>query len=291
MIVSFPAGGGADVIGRIIAERLRVPLGQRVVIENVGGAGGSIGVGRAARARPDGYTVCLGITATHVLNGAFYSLPYDLLRDFAPISLLAKSPAVLAARKTMQAKDLRELIAWLKANPNRASASLNTVSFRLIAEYFERLTETQFTIVPYRAAGDVLADEVAGRIDLIFTSLAFQLPQLRATSVKAYAVTSDARSPAAPDIPTFTEMGLPALTYSEWYALFAPKGTPMDIIGKLNAAVVEALADQAVRSRLTELGYEIFLREQQTPEALAAMQKADAEKWWPIIKELGIKAE
>jgi tripartite-type tricarboxylate transporter receptor subunit TctC len=291
MIVSFPAGGGADVIGRIIAERLRVPLGQRVVIQNVGGADGSIGVGRAARARPDGYTVCLGITATHVLNGAFYSLPYDLLRDFAPISLLAKSPAVLAARKTMQAKDLSELIAWLKANPNRASAGLTTVGFRLIAGYFEELTGTQLTIVPYRAAGDLLADEVAGRIDLIFTSLAFQLPQLRATSMKAYAVTSDARSPAAPDIPTFTEMGLPALTYSEWYALFAPKGTPMDIIGKLNAAVVEALADPAVRSRLTELGYEIFLRERQTPEALGAIQRADAEKWWPIIKELGIKAQ
>jgi tripartite-type tricarboxylate transporter receptor subunit TctC len=291
MIVPFPAGGAADVIGRIMAERMRGVLGQPVIIENIGGADGSIGVGRAARAQSDGYTICLGNDTTFVLNGALYSFPYDVLSDFVPISPLAAGPIVIVARKTMPAENLSELIAWLKIHTNQASAGMNSLSFRLIAERLQMQTGTQFTIVPYRAAGSVVADLVAGQIDLAVGTLTSHLPQLRAGSEKAYAVAGETRSALAPDIPTFAEMGLAALTYSNWYALFAPKGTPKDIIDTLNAAAVEALADPAVRSRLTDLGFEIFSREQQTPEALAAMQRADAAKWWPIIKELGIKAE
>ena len=291
MIVPFPAGGATDVIARIMAERMRGPLGQPIVIENVGGADGSIGVGRTARARPDGYTICLGIDATFVLNGAFYSLPYDLLNDLTAISPLATGPIILVARKTMPAEDLRELIAWLKAHPNQASAGMNTLAFRLVAALFQKETGAQFAIIPYRAAPSLMGDLMAGQIDLAFGTLTSHLPLVRAGSEKAYAVAGEARTALAPDIPTFAEMGLPALTYANWYALFAPRGTPKEIISKLSAASVEALADPAARSRLAELGYEAFPRERQTPEVLAALQKADAERWWPIMKELGLKAE
>jgi len=290
-IVPFPAGGAADVIARIMADRMRGPLGQSIIIENVGGADGSVGVGRTARAQPDGYTICLGIDATFVLNAAFYSLPYDVLNDLVPISALATNSTVLVGRKTMPAENLSELIAWLKSHPNQASAGLNTLAFRLVAALFQKQTGTQFTIVPYRAAGSVVGDLVAGQIDLAIGTMTTHLPLMRAKSEKAYAVASETRSPVAPDIPTFTEMGLPMATPSNWYALFAPRGTPKDIIGKLSAAAVEAVAEPAVRSRLVELGYGIIPRDRQTPEALAALQRADADRWWPIIKELGLKVE
>jgi tripartite-type tricarboxylate transporter receptor subunit TctC len=290
MIVPAAAGGATDVTGRVVAERMRASLGQPIIIENVGGADGSIGAGRAARARPDGYTIDLGFLSNHVLNGAFYSLPYDVLKDFAPISPLVRLPYVLFAKKTMPAKNLNELIAWLKANPNKASAGSTTVGVRLVATFFQKETGTHFALVPYRGIAPAAQDLVAGQIDLWFGT-PDQLPLMRAGSIKAYGVTSDTRLALAPDIPTFEEMGLPALTFYAWNALFAPKGTPRDIIAKLNAAAVEALADAAVRVRLVDLGFEIFPREQRTPEALGALVKADAEKWWPIIKEAGIKAE
>jgi tripartite-type tricarboxylate transporter receptor subunit TctC len=290
MIVPFAAGGITDATGRILAERMRGSLGQPIIIENITGADGSIGVVRAARARPDGYTIDFGSTGANVLNGAFYSLTYDVLNAFAPISPLATTPEVLFARKTTPAKDLSELIAWLKANPNKASAGIAAPVIRLLATFFQKETATHFTLVPYRGATTAIQDLVAGQIDLLFNP-PDGLPLVRAESIKAYAVTSDTRLALAPDIPTFGEVGLPALSWSGWYGLFAPKGTPRDIIAQLNAAAVEALADPAVRSRLVDLGSEIFPREQQTPEALGALVKADAEKWWPIIKELGIKAE
>jgi tripartite-type tricarboxylate transporter receptor subunit TctC len=288
MIVPLPAGSALDTIGRLLAERIRRSLGQPVIIENVTGADGGFGTGRAAHARPDGYTIDLGYQGSNMLNGAFYSLSYDVLNDFAPISLLATTPAVFYARKTMPGKDLNELIAWLKANPNKASLGFYGPAGRLLSTFFQKDTGTEFTLVPYR--GVPIQDLVASQIDLSFDTLV-SLPLVRAGSIKAYAVTSDARLVLAPDIPTFAEMGLPALSYSNWAGLFAPKGTPSDIIGKLNVAAVEALADPALRSRLADLGLEIFPRDQQTPEALGALQRADAEKWWPIIKELGIKAE
>jgi tripartite-type tricarboxylate transporter receptor subunit TctC len=290
MILPFAAGGTTDVIGRVVAERMKGSLGQPIIVENVSGADSSIGVGRAARARPDGYTIELGDIGGHVLNGAFYSLQYDVLNDFAPISPLVTLPFVLFARKTIPAKDLRELITWLKANPDEASAGITGSVFCLLAAFFQEETATHFTLVPYRGGAPAIQDLIAGQIDLYFGTLVY-IPQVRAGSIKAYAVTSDTRMALAPNIPTFAEMGLPALSFSNWGGLFAPKGTPKDIIGKLDAAAVEALADPGLRSRLADLGFEAFPSEQQTPQALGALVKADAEKYWPLIKELGIKAE
>jgi tripartite-type tricarboxylate transporter receptor subunit TctC len=290
MVVPYPAGGPTDALARVLADPLRGSLGQPVIIENVSGADGSIGTGRAARARPDGYTIELGAIGTHMLNGALYSLPYDIVNDFAPISPLVATPLVLFARKTMPAKDLSDLIVWLKADPNKASAGIAATIYRLANAFFQKETGTQFTFVPYRGVAPAIQDLVAGQIDLLF-STPDALPLVQARSIKVYAVTSDTRSALAPDIPTFSEMGLPALSLSGWLALFAPKGTPKEIIDRLNAAAVQALADPAARSRLAALGMEIFPRERQTPEALGALQKADAAKWWPLIKEFGIKAE
>jgi len=269
---------------------MKEPLGQPIIVENIAGANGSIGIGRAARARPDGYTIDLGFLGGHVLNGAFYSLSYDVLNDFEPVSPLVTTPIILFARKTIPAKDLNELIAWLKANPNKASAGINAVGPQLIATRFQKETGTRFALVPYRGAASAMQDLVAGQIDLDLET-PVQLPFMQAGSVKAYAVTSNTRLAQAPDIPTFAEMGLPALSWSGWWGFFAPRGTPKDVIGKLNAAAVEALGDPAVRSRFDALGQEIFPRERQTPEALGTLVKADAEKWWPVIKELAINLE
>jgi tripartite-type tricarboxylate transporter receptor subunit TctC len=290
MIVPLGAGGVVDVVGRVLAERMRKSLGQAIIIENVTGAGGSIGTGRAARATPDGYTIDLGFLGGNVLNGAFYALQYDVLNDFAPISPLVRNPHVLFARKTFPAKDLNELIAWLKSNPNKALTPVSGLGPHLEAALFQQETGTHLVLVPYRSATTAMQDLVAGQIDLMISTLD-QLPLLRAGSIKALAVTGDTRFAQAPDIPTYGEMGLPALTFYAWIGLFAPKGTPKEIVAKLNAAAVEALADPAVRSRLADLGEEVFPHERQTPEALGALVKADAEKWWPIIKQLGIKAE
>jgi len=290
MVVPFAAGGPADIPGRVIAERMRKSLGQPVVIENIGGAAGSIGAGRVARATPDGYTIVLGNMSTHVMNAAFYALPYDVLNDFAPISPLVTTPVVLFAKKTMPAANLQELIDWLRANPGKASAGFASVTFQVVNLFFQKAIGTRIALIPYRGSAPGMQDLVAGQTDLYFTT-PVELPLVRAGSVKAYAVTSDMRLALAPDIPTFAELGLPSLSFSNWYGLFAPKGTPRDIVTKLDAAAVDALADPGVRSRLADLGYEAFPRERQTPEALGAMQKADAEKWWPIIREAGIKAE
>jgi tripartite-type tricarboxylate transporter receptor subunit TctC len=290
MIVPFPPGGQTDAVARVLAERMRGVLGQAIIIENVSGAGGSIGTGRAARARPDGYTIDLGLSNTHVLNGAFYSLPYDVLSDFAPISPLGTTALILYAKKKMPAKDLRDLVDWLKATPNKASAGIIIAGHHLLMTFFQKETTTQFTFVPYRGIAPAIQDLVAGQIDLLF-SPPDMLPLMRAGSIKAYAVASDTRLALAPDIPTFAEMELPAVSFPGWYGLFAPKGTPKDIIAKINAAAVEALADPAVQSRLIDLGLEIFPHERQTPEALGALVKAAAEKWWPLIKEFGIRAE
>jgi tripartite-type tricarboxylate transporter receptor subunit TctC len=290
IIDTYTAGSITDVIGRILAEPMRMSLGQPIIIENVAGADGNIGTGRAARARADGYTINTGGISTHVLNGAFYSLSYDVLNDFAPISPLVTAPLVLYARKTMPGKDLNELIAWLKDNPNKASAAVIGAIAHLLTALFQNKIRAQFTLVPYRGSPPVMQDLVSGQIDLAFAT-PLQLPLVRAGSVKAYAVTSDMRSPLAPDVPTFAEMGLPALSFSAWVGFFAPKGTSRDIIAKLNAAVVEALANPTVRTQLADLGDEVFPREQQRPEVLGALVKADAAKWWPLIKQLGIKAE
>jgi tripartite-type tricarboxylate transporter receptor subunit TctC len=288
MIVPTAAGAGADTFGRIIAEPMRTRLGQPIIIENIGGADGTVGTSRAARAKPDGYTIDIGFMATHVLNGAFYSLPYDVLNDFTPVAALITNPFVLVGRKTIPAKDLSELVTWLKANPNKVSAGASAASVRLVTAFFQTEIGARLTIVPYRGAGPIYQDLVAGQIDFAFAG-PDALPLVRAGSMRAYAVTSASRLALAPNIPTLAEMGLPAVSWTGWYGLFGPKGMSKDVVGKLNAAAMEALADPVIQSRFADLGEEVFPRERQTPEALGALQKASAEKWWPIIKELGIK--
>jgi tripartite-type tricarboxylate transporter receptor subunit TctC len=295
MIVPFAAGGPNDTIGRILAERMRAPLGQPVIVENVVGANGTIGVGRAARAAPDGYTLSIGGFNSHVVNGAVYALGYDTLKDFEPVTLISASGGgLIVARKTLPADDLKGLIAWLKANPDTASAGNpgNGSSVQLSAILFQHMTGTRFQHVPYRGGAPAMQDLVAGQIDMIIAAdVITSVTQVRAGTVKAFAVAGKSRLPAVPDVPTSDEAGLPGFYCTPWYGFWVPTGTPRPVVAKLNAAVVEALADATVRARLADLGQQIFPREQQTSEGLAALQRADIEKWWPIIKAAGIRAE
>jgi tripartite-type tricarboxylate transporter receptor subunit TctC len=290
MIVPFAAGGAADAVARILAEPMRRSLGQAIIIEDVSGADGSIGVGRLVRARPDGYTIELGPADANVFTGAFYSLQYDLLTDLAPISPVARDTFFLFARKTTPGSNLKEFIAWLKATPNRASAGIGSVLLRVLTVFFQKETGTRLTLVPYRGVAPAIQDLVAGQIDLVFGT-PNNVPFLRSGSVKGLATTSDLRLEVAPDLPTFAELGFPALSFSAWFGVFAPKGTPREIIRRLNAAITDALTDPAVRSRLVNLGMDVFPREQLTPEALGSLVRAEIEKWWPIMKEFGIRAE
>jgi tripartite-type tricarboxylate transporter receptor subunit TctC len=293
MIVPFPAGGATDTLARLLAERMRGSLGQPVIIENVAGAAGSIGVGRAARAGPDGYTLSIGTSTTHVLIGALYALPFDLAQDLEPVAQLAVEPLLIVGKKGMPANNLRELIAWLKANPDKASAGVAGVGAtgHVAGISFQKETGTRYQFVPYRGNGPGLQDLMAGQIDLMMEPSSNFWSQVRAGSIKAYAITAKSRAAAAPDIATVDEAGLPGFYASLWYGLWLPRGAPKDVVGKLNAAVVDALADPAVRQKLVDLGLEIPARAQQTPEALGAFQKSEIEKWWPIIKAANIKGE
>jgi tripartite-type tricarboxylate transporter receptor subunit TctC len=290
MIVPYPPGGPTDVLARVLAEQMRGALGQPIIIENIGGADGSIGVARAARAKADGYTIELGAMSTHIVSAAMHSLPYDVLNDFVPVLPLVTTPQVLVARNTIPANDLTELITWLRAHPTTASVGNGSAMSHLTAALFQRETATQLTQVPYRTANVAMQDLVAGQIDLVFTT-PDRLALVQAGGAKAFAVSSDARLAPYPDVPTFAESGLPALSFSPWFGLYAPAGTPKDIIDRLNGAAAEALADPTARARLVQLGMEIFPRAQQTPEALGALQKADAERWWPLIKAANISRE
>ncbi len=291
LVVPFAAGGPTDAITRIVAERMRVSLGQTVIIENVTGADGSIGVGRVARATSDGYTLSIGQWSTHVLNGAAYALPYDLLKDFEPVALIATNPELIVSNTAVPAKDLHELIAWLKPNPGKVSVGMASMSHRIAAVYFQNNTGARFLFVPYRGAGPAMQDLVARQIDMMFDQAANSLPQLRNGTIKAYAVTAKERLASAPDVPTVDEAGLPGFYIAVWTALWAPAGTPAPVIAKLNASVVDALGNPAVRARLADLGQDIPPRDQQTPAALGALQRAEMEKWWPIIKAANIKPE
>jgi tripartite-type tricarboxylate transporter receptor subunit TctC len=292
MVVPFPAGGPLDSVARIMAERMRVALGQPVVIDNVGGASGTVGIGRVIRATPDGYTIVAGGLPTNVLNGAVMALPYDPL-DIQPISLTIRAPLLVVARKSMPANDLKELITWLKANPDKASQGTGGIgaTSHIAGVFFQQLSGTRFTLVPYRGAGPAMQDLLSEQIDMMIDPASGTLPQVRAGKIKAYAVTDDHRLAAAPDIPTAAEAGLPGFEIVNWQGFFAPKGTPSAVVERLNAAIVETMADPGVRSRLMDLGQEIFPREQQTPAALGAINKADIEKWWPIIKAAGVRSE
>ena len=293
LIVGFSAGGPSDTLARVVAERMTRALGQTVVVENVTGAGGSIGVGRVVRAAPDGYTIGIGHVGTHVINGAIYHLPYDLLHDLEPVALIASNPQLLVAKNSIPAKDLKELITWVKANQNKVSLGTGGAGTpsHISAVYFRNITGAQVEIVHYRGSAPALQDVIAGHVEMIFDQASSALPQVRAGKARAYAVTAKTRIAAAPDIPTVDEAGLPNFYMAVWHGIWAPKGTPKDVIAKLDSAIVESLADPAVRKRLADLGQEIPPREQQTPEGLGAYHKAEIEKWWPVIKAAGIKAD
>ena len=291
MIVPFPPGGSTDVTARVLAERMRPLLGQPVIIENVGGAGGSIGVGRLARAAPEGYTIDLGQWDTHVGN-IVYPLTYDLQKDFEPIGLVSINPQLMVARKNFPANDLKELVAWMKAHPGEAKFSNITAASQVSGLLLQQLTDTRLQLIPYRGAGPAMTDLISGQVlDVMVAQAAVTLPQVRGGTIKAIANLAAQRSPTMPDIPTSDETGVPGLYMPGWFGLFAPKGTPRDIIIKLNGAMVQTLADPGVRARFGELGLDIAAREQQTPEGFAAFHKSEVEKWWPIIKAANIKPE
>jgi tripartite-type tricarboxylate transporter receptor subunit TctC len=293
LIAPFPAGGPSDALARILSEPMRTALGQPIIIENVAGAGGNIGVGRLARAAPDGYTIGIGQWSTHVVNAVTYALPYDVLTDFEPIGLLTITPQLIIARKNFPADSVKELIAWLKANPGKASAATVGAAggAQVTGVYFQQATGTRFAFVPYRGGAPAMQDLIAGQVDIMFDQGANALGQVKNGAVKAYAVLTKDRWLALPDVPSIDEAGVPSLYVSYWHGLWAPKGTPKEIIGKLNAALTGALADPTVRARLADIGQEVWPREQQTPEALAAYHKAETEKWWPIIRASNLKAE
>ena len=293
MVVPYPAGGPTDAVARILAEGLRGPLGQPVVIENVSGAGGSLGVRRVARAPADGYTISIGQLNSHVFGGALYGGPYDVVRDFEPVALLTTNPLMFAARKGLPADNMKALITWLKANPDKATYGTigNGSPTHVWGLYFQNKTATNFQFVPYRGAAPAVHDLLAGHLDLVVLQAADLLPQVRAGNTKAYAVLADTPWAAAPDIPTVDAEGMPGLYMPFWHGLWVPRGTPKDVVTKLNAAVIDTLADNAVRERFAQLGQEIFPRERQTPEALRSHQIAEIEKWWPVIQAAGIKPE
>jgi tripartite-type tricarboxylate transporter receptor subunit TctC len=293
MVVPFPAGGGTSLLARILAEQMKSELGQTIIVENVGGAGGSIGVARAARAAPDGYTLLFGNWASNVGSGAVYPVDYDLLKDFEPVSRIADAPLWLVARKDFPANDLKELIAWLKANPGKATAATVGVGSgsHLCGIYLQNSLGVSFRFIPYRGGAPASQDLIAGNVDMMCDFSSNSLPFVRAGQIKALAVMAKQRWFGAPEVPTFEEMGVPGVYVSFWHGLWVPKDTPKDIVAKLNGAVVNALADPTLQKRFADQGQEIPPRDQQTPQALHAYQQADIEKWWPLIKAAGIKGE
>ena len=289
LIVPFPPGGSTDVVARIMAEQMRPLLGQPVIIENVGGAGGSIAVGRLARAAPDGYTIDIGQWDTHV-GSIIYRLNYDLQKDFEPIGLLSINPQLMVGKKALPADDLKGLVAWMKANPDKTTFVNQNAAAHVTGILFQQATGSNVQFIPYRGAGPAMTDLLSGQVDLLVVQAAAALPQVRSGTIKAIANLSPRRSQAVPDIPTSDEGGVPGLYMSGWFGFFAPKGTPKDVVAKLNEAMVAALADPAVKARFADLGLDIASRQQQTPEGLAAFNKAEIDKWWPIIKATNIKA-
>ncbi len=293
MVVPFAAGGPTDVIGRVMAERMRTTLGQTVVVENTTGAGGTAGAGRLARSTPDGYTIGIGQNGSHVITGATYSnLAYDVVKDFEPISLICITPFMITAKKTVPADDLKSFIAWLKANPNKTVGTAGQGSISHVCGLiFQNMTGAKLQFVPYRGIAPAMQDIVAGNLDVIISDPVATLQQLRGGNVKVFAVCDANRLKSAPEIPTVDEAGLPGYHVALWHGLWAPRGTPKPALDRLHAAAMEALADPAVRTRLEQLGQDIYPRDRQTPQALAAQQKADIEKWWPIIRAGNIKVD
>ena len=293
MIVPFPAGGATDTLARFLAERMRGVLGQSVIIENVGGAAGSIGVGRAVRSPADGYTLSIGTSTTHMLTGGLYALSFDLVKDLEPVIQIGSEPLLIVGKKSLPAEDLKGLIAWLRANPDKASVGIAGVGAtgHLAGISFQKETGTKFQFVPYRGNAPAMQDLLAGQIDFMIEPSSNFKSLVGAGSVKPFAVTSKARLPSSPNIPTADEAGLPGFFASLWYGLWVPKGTPKDIIAKLNVTMVQILADPRVKARFDDLGIQTSPHDLQSPEALRTFQKAEMARWWPIIKAANLKGE
>jgi tripartite-type tricarboxylate transporter receptor subunit TctC len=293
MIVPFAAGGPTDVLARLFAEHMGRTLGQNVIVEDVTGAAGTIGVGRVARAGADGYTLSLGHWSTHVVNGAIYKLPYDLIRDFAPVARLPENPMMIVTGNQVPAKTLTDLVDWIEFSgrrPTIGTAGVGSGS-HIAAVYFQDRTGTRLQVVPYRGTDPALLDLMAGRIDLMFDQVSEAMAKLRTGAIRAYAITANARSPVAPDVPSVDEAGLAGLYINIWYGLWAPAGTPPDIISKLNRAAMAAMADATLQKRFADFGLQVSPPDQQSPQALGALQSAEIKKWWPIVKAAGITAE
>jgi tripartite-type tricarboxylate transporter receptor subunit TctC len=293
MIVPFPAGGATDTLARFLGEQMRGVLGQPVIIENIGGAAGSIGVGRAVRAPADGYTLSIGTSTTHMLTGGLYALSFDLLRDLVPVIQIGSEPLLIVGKKALPADDLKGLVAWLKANPDKASVGIAGVGAtgHLAGIAFRKATGTQFQFVPYRGNAPAMQDLLAGNIDFMIEPSSNFRSLVAAGSVKPFAITGRTRLASAKEIPTADEAGLPGFFASLWYGLWVPKDTLKEIVARLNAAMTQILASPAVRQRFAELGIQITPLDQQSPEALRAFQKAEMDRWWPIIKASGLKGE
>jgi tripartite-type tricarboxylate transporter receptor subunit TctC len=293
LVAPFPAGGPVDTIARILGEHMQRALGQPFIIEDVAGAAGSVGVGRVARAAPDGYTLSVGQWSTHVANAAIYKLSYDTLADFQPIALLSNNPALIVGRKDLPANNLKELVAWLKANQATATQGTQGVGGigHIAGISFQKMTGTKYEFIPYRGGTPMMQALLAGQVDMLIDTPTTSLPQIRAGTIKGFAVMSKTRLAAMPDLPTVDEAGVPGLYLLQWNAVWAPKGTPGDIVTRLNHAIVGAMADPSVRRKLADLGQEFYPPEMQTPEALGVFQKAELEKWGPIIRAADIKVE
>jgi tripartite-type tricarboxylate transporter receptor subunit TctC len=293
IIVPFSAGGPSDAMARILAERMKVTLGEQVLVENVTGAAGSVGVGRAVRSPPDGYTISFGHLGTHVANGAIYKLGYDLVTDLEPVALLPSNPMIIVSKKAVPATSLKEFVAWLRTQPTPATAGTAGAGSgsHIAGLYFENVTGIKLQYVPYRGTGPAMNDLVAGQIDMIVDQASNSIGQVRAGNIRAYAITDSKRVESASDIPTVDEAGLPGFHMTLWSGLWVPKGTPKDVIAKLNAATVEALNDPAVRKQLENLGLQMPPNDKLTPEALGAWQRAEIAKWWPMIKAANVKVE
>ena len=291
IIVPFSAGGPSDAMARILAERMKVTLGETVLVENVTGAGGSVGVGRAVRSPPDGYTVSFGHLGTHVANGAIYKLGYDLVTDLEPVALLPSNPMIIVSKKEVPATSLKEFVAWLKAQPSPPTAGTAGAGSgsHIAGLYFENVAGVKLQYVPYRGTGPAMNDLVAGQIDLIVDQTSNSLPQVRAGNIRAYAITDSKRVELASNIPTVDEAGLPGFHMTLWSGLWVPKDTPKDVVAKLNTAAVDALNDPAVRKQLENLGLQMPPKDKLAPEALGAWQKAEIAKWWPMIKAANVK--
>lgn len=293
LVIPLSVGGSTDVIGRLMAEGMRKALNQTIVVENTSGAGGTIGVGRVVHAPPDGYTMLIGQWGTNVATGAIYKLNFDLLKDLEPVGLIATQPFLIVSRSTMPASNLKELIGWIKANPDKATQGNSGIGSpsHVSGLLFQKAINSPIQMIPYRGAGESTQAIVSGQIDVLLNTPAVSMAQLKAGRVKVFAVTAKQRMAIAPDIPTTDEAGLPGFYFTFWHAFWVPKGTPKEVIAKLNGTLRTTLADPEIRKKLTALAQDIFPPEEQSPEALAKFQREEIEKWWPIIRAANIKAE